>query len=278
MTDSYIVKFLENEEKWNVKCENAKLSTHDGYFTITNDDNDVPLGTFYVKDIPSYRYTTSTKTGGFNFIFENNAVQFDKNSQAAADKFYRYIILENEKNVGFTSHYESGKPKFSGTLVEDKLDGMGTERYDNPSNTYKYIGEFDDGLYDGAGTIFSEDDTIMLKCNNFSKGELMNFVELSIKKKDNTTVKKTLKAHELGQTLVPPDTNQYLLDIARKFYPGFDDEFSTVDDKLESLIKEVREVKDNQKKMMKATRSNSDTLLRVYAAGVTALYIASVFL
>jgi hypothetical protein len=71
------------------------------------------------------------------------------------------------------THYPSGRIHFECPVDADGLrDGRGIERYDNPANTVKYVGDFEDDFYDGSGNFYSADGFIRIQANNICSGEI----------------------------------------------------------------------------------------------------------
>jgi hypothetical protein len=216
----------------------------------------------------------SVKTGGYNFIFDDrDALQFDKNSQAAADKFSKIIdniIKTKYKNT----YYESGNLYLMCNMVDGLANGKGKEFYDDEHFNVKYTGEFEKNLYDGEGTLYSKDQRITLSCKNFSKGKLYGVVTLEITKKNGTVVKKTLKAEDIAELV--DDVNSYLINIASKYYPNFKEEFSTIDETLEFILNELKQLKETQKDILKETTNNF--LYKVSITGLSLFTVVAYFL
>lgn len=97
---------------------------------------------------------------------------FDKNSLAAFNKF-RDIVIDYSHSIFTETYYVSGNLRYRGThkYTTFKLVPHGTnveEYYDNSYRYVKYIGEFEEGRYDGEGTFYSKDKIIKVHINNIS--------------------------------------------------------------------------------------------------------------
>jgi hypothetical protein len=244
----------------------------DNYVEIINEDNIVAITLNILRS--KIVKKDNAKTGGYNLIFDDKyALQFDKNSQSAADKFTK--IIENiTKKKYENTYYESGNLYLRCNMVDGLADGEGKEFYDDEHFNVKYMGEFEKGLYDGEGTLYSKDQRVALSCNNFSKGKLYGIATLKITKKDNTVAKKTLKVEDIEE--LSDDIDTYLMNIASKYYPNFKEEFGTVDDKLEFILNELKQLKETQKVILKETKNNF--LYKVSIAGLSLLTAVAYFL
>lgn len=93
------------------------------------------------------------------------ALRFDSASSSSEQHFYdQFTKLKNKTQ--FVEYYQSGNKRIEGTKIDKGYCGLCIEYYDNSDSSIKYIGEFENNLYDGGGDFFSEDGIIRLTCNN----------------------------------------------------------------------------------------------------------------
>ena len=98
MSESFIVDCYERRlytsSYYELICQNATLKTYDNYFEVWDEDEVLLTISLQYQTI---NYKISKKTDGYTFMFSQYAVEFDKNSEAAANKFKQY--LENKKGA-----------------------------------------------------------------------------------------------------------------------------------------------------------------------------------
>jgi len=111
-------------------------------------------------------------------------IKFDSNSSSAYTDFMQNInkVLNTENQI---IKYPSGNIMLIGDVTNINsvkcINGTGTLFYDLPFSRIKYTGEFENGLYDGAGTFYSLDGNITINVPNISKGIPILRGELHIK-------------------------------------------------------------------------------------------------
>lgn len=273
MSESFIVDYYQCSlygQSYTLKVPNATLKTYDNYFEVKNGDE-----VLFTVDPRSQEITSklSNKTGGYNFMFGRNAIQFDKNSEAAANKFKQY--LDKIKTKSYTnSYYDSGNLYRMCSTVNKLSEGNGKEFYDDENFTLKYQGEFEKDLYDGEGTLYSKNGKVKLSCKNFSKGKLNGFVTLEITKRDKSVAKKTLKADEIDK--LTKDVDEYLFNLASKYYPNFKQEVSTIDEQLYIITKQLQQIKETQDDLLNALKE--DFLLKLSVVALSGLTLVSYFM
>jgi hypothetical protein len=96
-------------------------------------------------------------------------IRFDRSSSAAYNAFMKQYYKIKEDDSG-ASYYENGKIKCAGNLLHGKFTGHCVEYHNNAHNTVKWIGEMEDGVYDGSGVFFSECGLIKVCANNICNG------------------------------------------------------------------------------------------------------------
>jgi hypothetical protein len=107
-------------------------------------------------------------------------LEFDKNSFASFNEFKTNINKLIKSKIKY-NYYPSGNLKTNGPALNDKLNGYGMEFYDCSENKFKYIGEFEDDVYDGEGTFTSKDGLISVHINNISEGVPIDYGLLTVK-------------------------------------------------------------------------------------------------
>lgn len=181
MTDNTFNKFIVGVYSWNdsemIYEFNNDATFHvydDGKFKINNEKGDTLIESTFI-DGCAY-VLSNVKTVGRTFDVEivtsagKFGIRFDKSSSASHNKFMDEYNKIKSKRVATTRH-PSGKVKLEGFKDdEEEYTGMCVEYYDNYRNTVKYIGEFEDGDYDGSGEFFSSCGTLRLVVNNICSG------------------------------------------------------------------------------------------------------------
>ena len=128
-----------------------------------------------------------------------STISFDSNSSSAYLQFKKtFTEMTNTKYE--TEYYPSGRVMYVGEILYKEMNenirervpnGSGTIYYDVPGYKIKYTGEFEGGLYDGAGTFYNLDNKISLTANNISSGIPTQKAKLNInysKKKESINI------------------------------------------------------------------------------------------
>jgi antitoxin component YwqK of YwqJK toxin-antitoxin module len=92
-------------------------------------------------------------------------LQFDASSSSAKTNFIEKINKISKMEY-LTTYYKSGNIKLEGLQVDGKFTGSCIGYYDRTDSPIKYIGEYEDGMYDGYGEFFSINRELCLQCNN----------------------------------------------------------------------------------------------------------------
>ena len=138
------------------------------FATVTYDDISMECFLEY-KDY--YRNTGSTS------VFKS-VIRFDKSSASAYADFKKTFIAMTNTQIE-TVNYANGRVWYIGEVLHvkegDKLvdrvaHGQGTFYYDGAKSQQKYVGEFENGKYDGAGIFYSYDGKLSVSANNISNG------------------------------------------------------------------------------------------------------------
>lgn len=171
-------------------------------------------------------------------------IRFDSRSNASGDNFFdEYTKIKTRyRSVTF---YQSGNVRIEGMKTENGYTGLCVEYYDTKSPKVKYIGEFEDGKYDGEGDFFSEDGNIRLSCKNICSGKPNGTGRLVIGRNHET---KNITMKDFSD-LVPYSDN-YTCDIYARIDPKFQDtlellNFSalSLDDRVMYLFHEMRKLR-----------------------------------
>ena len=159
------------------------LNIKTGDFKIVSADNNVPYvglniieDNFYIisrerQNIASLNNISEDLKIDYEMKYKNNkfGIRFDARSAASEANFYKeYMCLKNI--CKFSERYPSGNIKIEGTKTESGYNGYCIEYYDNIQSPIKYMGDFEDGEYDGEGDFFSSDGLIRLNCKNICAG------------------------------------------------------------------------------------------------------------
>jgi hypothetical protein len=180
-------------------------------------------------------------------------IRFDTRS-SAAEKNFLTEFNKLRKAVQFIESYPSGNKKIEGMKTDDGYNGYCIEYYDNVNSPIKYMGEFEDGEYDGVGEFFSEDSNIRLICGTICNGVPNGHGKLIIGKNKIVQNVDMKKIKYLANS--PSYTNQICMDL----FPEYNDlieqvnfeAMGSVDDKLIYLLKKLQMLSStNMKKTQK---------------------------
>jgi hypothetical protein len=214
------------------------------------------------------------------FVLDENKIMFDKNSASAYLQF-KNIIISTVNSQYETELYPSGNVYYVGEVImigNKKIPhGQGFMYYDTSDYKLQYSGEFENGLFDGAGKFYNKTGNISLKANNISnniptqKGKLevkfknrnetfdIDFFESwdELEVYDNTTITELIKSEEFLEKLAD-------------LYCDFEDDETlqnlqfdckTTDDKLVEIRKQLKQVtqdiEDKYDDLMRIIRFNN---------------------
>lgn len=144
-----------------------KIITND-FATVTYDDIAMECFLEY-KD--HYKYSVVSS-------ITKSVIRFDKSSASAYSDFKKNFSEMTNTKIE-TVHYASGRIWYIGEvlhikkcekLVDRVAHGHGTFYYDGAKSQPKYVGEFENGKYDGAGIFYSYDGKLSVSANNISNG------------------------------------------------------------------------------------------------------------
>jgi len=116
-----------------------------------------------------------------------SSIKFDSNSSSAYLQFQKTLTeMMNTKHE--IIYYTSGREMYIGEILykqkgeinEQLPNGSGTMYYDIPNYKIKYRGEFENGVFDGAGIFYNIDNKISIIANNISSGNPTQKAKLNI--------------------------------------------------------------------------------------------------
>ena len=116
----------------------------------------------FVPNLISIDYEMTYKNQRMGVCFCN------RSSASATDFNEKYDKLISQYR--FIERYPSGRVKLEGSKTNKGATGICIEYYDEKMSPIKYVGEFEEGRYDGAGEFFSVDGNIHLICKNICNG------------------------------------------------------------------------------------------------------------
>lgn len=248
-----IYKYDEGESKWEYIEDGFAIISDRSYGPVLlvrtkenagDIDNRYYLDSIISEDF-NCEFKESDNSSGFTARFNNGknklGIKFDASSSQAFTEFKEQIIKRKETKYK-TLLYESGHIQYSGQFNEEEgVSGDGTEFYDTPEQNIKYKGEFEDNLYDGAGTFYSYDGKLEITANNISRGIPNGQLTLTIHRKNKEDIKKTFSFRSLDIEVNIGDNN-FCETIARYFFKNLDNLFFeayTLEEKVDELNKKM---------------------------------------
>jgi len=157
----------------------------------------------------------------YEMIFEQNkfGIRFDSRSASSEKNFYDEFTKLRTKYECVERYAESKRIKIEGSKSSSgKYTGFCIEYYDAPGSPIKYMGEFEDGLYDGEGEFFSLSGNIRLSCKNICNGVPNGFGRMTLGRNRDI---KTVKMRDFLD--VRSTDAKYTNIICYKVDPGYDD-------------------------------------------------------
>lgn len=97
-------------------------------------------------------------------------IRFDPRSSASENNFYTEFSKIKSKYQS-VDYYPSGNIRLEGMKTSKGFTGTCIEYFDSKIPRIKYLGEFEDDIYDGEGEFFSQDCNIRLLCKNICAGK-----------------------------------------------------------------------------------------------------------
>jgi hypothetical protein len=195
-----------------------------------NVDNITYLSKYISNKYMNITFNDENTSCLLNFITDKNycLIKFDSNSSSAWENFKTSFnsLLNTKKNNIIL--YPSGNIMYIGDVInldgEDIADGQGTLYYNTPELNIKYIGKFEDNVFDGKGEFYSSDGHMSILANNCSNGVPTQSGELKIqfrqkqelKKLDFTNIFESFKDRASKSNFVMSDT--FVNKIAEHFY------------------------------------------------------------
>lgn len=170
-------------------------------------------------------------------------IRFDSRSSAAEKNFFDEFT-KLRKAVQFVERYPSGNKKIEGMKTDDGYNGYCIEYYDSLKSPIKYMGEFEDGEYDGSGEFFSEDSNIRLVCNNICNGIPNGIGKLIVGR--NRIIQNVDMGTILYYASSPSYTNQICMDLFPEYEDLIEqanfDAIKTIDEKMMYLLKKIQKL------------------------------------
>ena len=244
----YIVSVYQFENKeWKKLCK-------DGIVNIIDNENHaiikvlIKTNQLLFKQYITNKFSYSVNEQQLVVLSHNGiiyGIKFDNNSSESLQNFETEMkkILERK----FISiYYDSGRLRMTGFFVDDDACGTGTEFYDDDDKSIKYIGEFEDALYDGAGVFYSKCGKITLEANNICAGKINGMCTLKIIDKNKNVIKtKEFDYVKANFGNIKVNSPMFVTIVAKHFYPNLDEIlFNSL-----GLTKKVNKLYDSIKKL-----------------------------
>jgi len=198
------------------------------------------------------------KTIDYEMRYKNHrfGVRFDIRSSASESNFYeKYDVLRSKHR--FTEKYASGRIKLEGSKTNKGADGICIEYYDLKNSPIKYVGEFEDGMYDGEGEFYSNDGNIHLLCKNICSGKPNGKGFLRIGRNKDSKILEMKDFKDLSS-----NSCDYTNTIYSRLEPKYTEmmmlmqfEALTLNDKLMYLFSEIQELKKTSPNTTAQSRS-----------------------
>ena len=236
-TDAF-VELIKNKNGISI----ITVRTHKDKFDVSNE---TLLYKFMTNNFAQVTFDNTESSVILQYRDNNNMeqitsiIKFDNNSSSAYNDFKKnFNEMYNTKYE--TEYYTSGREMYVGEVLyrKDSKDvvidripnGMGTMYYDLPGHMIKYSGEFEAGLYDGKGTLYSKDNKISLTLNNISSGVPIKKGKLHInysKKKETIEIdfNDIWKKYNITDKVIKNQivlTDNFIVDLARVYWSDND--------------------------------------------------------
>lgn len=192
-SNDYIIKFTKNVHDYSQTSEKVDaflelnvanstpavvIRTHKNRF---DNANKILFHKYITKEFAKVEFndsnrrcTLSYRDGYSRSISYKSLVEFDDNSSSAYSTFKEsFEKLLNTKSE--SQYYDSGRLRYVGEVIEieneeSTYEGKGSLYYNSQNNTKKYVGEFEDGEFDGAGEFYNNEGSVKIVSNNISNG------------------------------------------------------------------------------------------------------------
>jgi len=276
MSTQYIIKFETNGTETDGVVELKRNKSNIPIITVrthsdkSNESNQTLLYKFMTNDFAKATFEDTErkcilccKKANSNIFTNTFTIVFDSSSSSAYSEFKKtYNEFVNSKYE--TEYYPSERVMYVGEVLYKKEandiiteripNGTGVLYYDLPDQMIKYVGEFENGMYDGAGIFYTTDGKISIQANNISAGIPTQKAKISInfKTKQETLEinmnevwdKFMLSSKDLKKKLVLTDT--FVNEVSYLYWNYTDLEEHTLcekstDDKFVALWETLRE-------------------------------------
>lgn len=146
----------------------------------------------------------------YEMRFESHrfGIRFDARSSASETNFFNEYQKLRSK-CQFVERYASGRTKIEGTKTESGYNGFCVEYYDKEGSPIKYMGEYEDGKYDGEGEFFSADGNIRISCKNICSGKPNGLGRLVVGRNRITKIIEMKEFHDIGSASQTFTNNVY---------------------------------------------------------------------
>jgi hypothetical protein len=283
MTTQYIVKFITNDVMTDCYVELSKNKSNIPIITVSTqknalaEGNQVLLYKFMTNNFAQVKFDDDMYICTLSYTVRNqnqdSVIIFDASSSSAYTAFKKtFNEMYNTKYE--TEYYRSGNELYVGEVLYQKNaegettarvpHGNGTMYYDSPDHRIKYTGEFENGLYDGAGIFYHMDNKTSLTCNNISAGVPTQKGTLSMnyrKRQDNFTIvfnevweKLNVSTKDLKKTITMCDG--FVLDIMELYW-------TDANTTLESLMFNENSLDDKYFKLWTLVKEQESTLANI---------------
>lgn len=153
--------------KW-TKLDIENIRIEDNKIYMLNNNNRITIDITSKMGLNHYCDQSSMT---YKFVLNDEyCIEFDEYSYSAAHIFYDTIhkIMGSDYQI---IKYDSGNIRYMGETLNDKPHGENIfEYFDKADKIIKYRGDFENGIYDGAGTFHSFRGDVRISFNNICNG------------------------------------------------------------------------------------------------------------
>lgn len=201
---------------------------------------------------------TKDLTIDYEMRFETHrfGIRFDSRSSASETNFFNEFTKLRTR-CKFTERYRSGNIKIEGTKTPSGYNGFCIEYYDKEGSPIKYMGEYEDGIYDGEGEFFSEDGNIRISCKNICSGKPNGIGRLVV---GRNRVTKNIDMKEYAD--IKSTDLKYTNTIYARIEPMYDElmellnfETLTIENRTMYLFRELQKLRNSLKTDPQAQKS-----------------------
>jgi hypothetical protein len=236
---SYIKANINKDNVCIISREAHKIASLHNVSRIVEDSKDVGIGEIVRSPEITIDYEMTINGNKFG-------IRFDSRSNASERNFFmEYSKLKTKYQSA--EFYQSGNIKIEGMKTQDGFTGTCVEYYDSKTQSIKYVGEFEDGIYDGEGEFFSIDGNIRLSCKNICGGKPNGVGRLVVGKNYASKIVQMKDVHD-----IPTKTDDYAKKVYAKIEPNYEEILDTLafielslEERILFLFKELRKLKSS---------------------------------